>query len=90
MKPTRHIVKPNSRLWKAKQRVWYQKNDDLGMNNTAGKIPISLYMHDIEKQNDRMASKQASNNITGITKNLRDQEIHERMEKLRRDIKRRK
>jgi len=28
MKPTRNIVAPNNNLWKAKGKVWYQKNDD--------------------------------------------------------------
>ena len=28
MKPTRNIVKPNTGLWNAKGKVWFQKNDD--------------------------------------------------------------
>ena len=28
MKPTRNIVKPNTGLWNAKGKVWYQKNED--------------------------------------------------------------
>ena len=29
MEPTRNIVKPNTALWRTKQPVWFQKNDDI-------------------------------------------------------------
>jgi len=36
MKPTRHIVKPNTGMWKPKSSVWFKKNDDstLGLSRS--------------------------------------------------------
>ena len=33
MKPTRHIVKPNTSYWKPKHNVWFKKNDDFKKND---------------------------------------------------------
>jgi len=36
MEPTRHIVKPNTGMWKPKGSVWFRKNKDFAVYNNEG------------------------------------------------------
>jgi len=62
MKPTRYIVKTDSRLWRPKHNVWYKKNKDFMVYNNEGD-EIICEGHEEEKSCKRIMK---STGKTGI------------------------
>jgi hypothetical protein len=61
MKPTRNIVKPNTGMWNAKRKVWFQKNQDYDITN-----------EELERQQERMAKKELSKRSRGWLRHNQD------------------